>query len=113
MANIQDLVLLCNDPEVAEEFLQAARRGDVDAQYGMGLIYAEGRGVPQDESKAYFWLTRAMEQGDQEADVLRNIVATSMTPGQFLQARQLVEQNSATSIASPKRAKRQRSKVHY
>ena len=45
MANLAALTLLRNDPEVAEEFLRAATQGDVDEQYGMGLIYAEGRGV--------------------------------------------------------------------
>lgn len=83
MAKLSDLVLLRNDPTVAAEFLEAAMRGEVDAQYGMGLIYAEGRGVPQDEAKAYFWLTMAMEQGDKDAEALRRVVAESMTPAQF------------------------------
>lgn len=62
MANLNDLVLLRNDPDVAEEFLRDAKCGEVDAQYGMGLIYAEGRGVPQDEAKSFFWLTMAVEK---------------------------------------------------
>ena len=45
MVNLAALTLLRNDPAVAEEFLQAALQGDVDAQYGLGLVYAEGRGL--------------------------------------------------------------------
>jgi TPR repeat protein len=92
MAKLSDLILLRNDPAVAEEFLEAATRGEVDAQYGMGLIYAEGRGVQQDEARAYFWLTMAMEQGDQDAEALRRVVAESMTPAQFEAAEFMVKE---------------------
>ena len=92
MAKLSDLILFRNDPGVAEEFLEAAMRGEVDAQYGLGLIYAEGRGVPQDEAKAFFWLTMAMEQGDHDAEVLRRVVAESMTSEQFEQAQFMVKE---------------------
>ena len=91
MANLADLVLLRNVPAVAEEFLQAATEGDVDAQYGMGLIYAEGRGVEQDEARAFYWLTRAIEQGDAGAVVLRQVVAVNMTDEQFAEAEALLK----------------------
>ena len=86
MANLSDLVLLRNDPVVAAEFLQAAQQGDVDAQYGMGLIYAEGRGIEQDEARSFYWLTCAIEQGDSGAAVLRKVVAAGMTGEQFVRA---------------------------
>jgi TPR repeat protein len=91
MANLSDLVLLRNDPVVAAEFYQAAQQGDIDAQYGMGLIYAEGRGVDQDEAKAFYWLTCAIEQGDSGADVLRKVVAAGMTEEQIIRARLLLK----------------------
>lgn len=97
MVNLAALTLLRNDPAVAEEFLQAAIQGDVDAQSGMGLIYAEGRGVEQDEARSFYWLTRAIKQGDNGADLLRKAVAASMTAAQFdqvellLQADQIVQ----------------------
>ena len=91
VAKLEDLILLRNDPAVAAEFLQAARAGDVDAQYGMGLIYAEGRGVAPNEAQAFFWLTLAHEQGDGDAEVLRRSVAYSMTDEQFDRARALLQ----------------------
>ena len=54
MVNLSVLSLLRNDPEVAAEMLAAAEKGDVDAQYGMGLIYAEGRGVVSDLVSSYY-----------------------------------------------------------
>jgi TPR repeat protein len=98
MVNLAALTLLRNDPVVAEEFLQAATRGDVDAQYGMGLIYAEGRGVEQDNAKSFYWLTRAIEQGDTGADVLRKAVATGMTAEQYARVELLLQEDHQVRI---------------
>ncbi|MGB5443677.1 MAG: SEL1-like repeat protein [Gammaproteobacteria bacterium] len=91
MANLQVLRLLRNDPEAAAEMLAAAEQGDMDAQYAMGLIYAEGRGVAQDEVMAHYWLSRAIEQGDVDAQTLLQIVAFSMTDAQYKQAGRLLD----------------------
>ncbi len=91
MADLSVLRLLRNDPEAAAEMLAAAERGDVDAQYAMGLIYAEGRGVTQDEARAFYWLTRAIEQGDKAARQLLQVVAFSMSEAQFEQADALLD----------------------
>jgi TPR repeat protein len=110
MANLADLVLLRNVPAVAEEFLQAASEGDVDAQYGMGLIYAEGRGVEQDEARAFYWLTRAIEQGDTGAAVLRQVVAVNMTDAQFAEAQLLIKAFHASGHAASGPGRRGRRK---
>lgn len=108
MAKLSDLTLLRNDPEAAEEFLHAARKGDVDAQYGLGLIYAEGRGVEQDEARSFYWLTRAIEQGDEDAAVLRRVVAASMTAEQFAQAESLIQEGSAVQSPAVRNIRRRR-----
>ncbi len=43
--------------------LQAAQRGDVTAQFNLGLAYATGLGVPRDDAEAARWYRRAAEQG--------------------------------------------------
>jgi TPR repeat protein len=83
MADLRSLVLLRNDPEAATRFLAQAEQGDVDAQYAIGLIYAEGRGIAQDEASAFYWLSRAVEQGDRDADLLRQVLSATMTDAQF------------------------------
>ncbi len=40
-----------------------AEKGNVLAQYNLGLAYAEGRGVPMDLVEAYVWLRLASENG--------------------------------------------------
>ena len=37
--------------------------GDASAQYDLGLRYATGEGVPQDDSEAVTWYRLAAEQG--------------------------------------------------
>jgi TPR repeat protein len=40
-----------------------ADKGDVSAQYGLGRMYYEGEGVPQNHAEALNWYRRAAEQG--------------------------------------------------
>jgi hypothetical protein len=46
-----------------------AERGQVDAQYNLGLIYLHGDGVAQDHAKAMSWFRRAAEQDDRHAQI--------------------------------------------
>lgn len=43
---------------------QLAQRGQVDAQYNLGLMYYHGDGVARDHAEAARWYRRAAEQGD-------------------------------------------------
>ena len=54
--------------EAAKWFLQAARQGDADAQYSLGLIYDQGgHGIEPDRKEALTWYLKAAEQGHEEA----------------------------------------------
>lgn len=44
-----------------------AEQGNAGAQYNLGLMYYEGKGVRQDYHKTVEWLTVAANQGDAEA----------------------------------------------
>jgi TPR repeat protein len=41
----------------------AAEQDDVDAQFNLGLLYEQGKGVPQDEREAVKWYKEAAERG--------------------------------------------------
>ena len=90
MADLSGLNLMHNDPELAARLIADAEAGDKDAQYAAGLVYAEGRGVELDLVQSYFWLTRATDQGDADAERLRRYVATQMSEDEFAAARRLV-----------------------
>ena len=79
-AFLRHLVLLRHDPELADRVRAEAFEGNVDAQYALGLIFAEGRGVDEDPVEAYAWLRLAALQGDRDAVTLRYVVAGRMTP---------------------------------
>jgi len=49
------------------EMKAAAERGDVKAQTNLGLLYATGQGVAQDDAEAATWFRKAADQGNAEA----------------------------------------------
>jgi TPR repeat protein len=48
-------------------FRKAADQGYADAQYNLGLMYADGQGVTQDDTAAMSWFRRAADQGNAAA----------------------------------------------
>jgi uncharacterized protein len=86
---LKDLILLRNDPSKVPLIRGLAQKGEMDAQYAMGLIYAEGRGVEVDLAQAHYWLSLAVDQGDRDAALLRNIVGSQMTDEEFAAAKRL------------------------
>ena len=86
---LKDLVLLRNDPSRVGVIREAAARGEVDALYALGLVYAEGRGVAIDLAQAHYWLSLAIEQGDSDAELLRNVVGSQMTDEEYAAAKRL------------------------
>ena len=60
--------VLNNDPELAAGwFFRAAEQGYADAQFNLGLMYANGEGVPQDMEQAVELFKKAAEQGHVDA----------------------------------------------
>ena len=53
----------------AKELRQLAQGGDASAQNELGLLYYEGKGVPQNHRKAKEWFDKAVEQGHAGAQV--------------------------------------------
>ena len=49
------------------ETLEQADAGDAEAQYSLGMMYAYGEGVPEDDVEAVKWYRMAAEHGDEEA----------------------------------------------
>jgi len=46
-----------------------ADAGDATAQYNLGIMYRNGRGVPQDNATAVSWYGKAAKQGDAHAQI--------------------------------------------
>ena len=51
----------------SDQLRLAAEQGDADAQFNLGVMYADGEGVPQDYQEAVKWYRLAAEQGYADA----------------------------------------------
>ena len=74
------------------EFKPLAEQGDAYAQYNLGVMYHEGKGVIQDYVRAHMWWNIAASQGDKDAIEYRDIVAKEMTPSQIKKAKKLARE---------------------
>ena len=82
------------DPAVAT--LRAkAEAGNRDAQYYLGLVYAEGRAVPKDPAEAYVWLNLAAENGSTGKAL--GVLVAEMTPDQLAAGRVRLEARRRTT----------------
>ena len=59
--------LLQRESRELEAYRKAAEQGDATAQFNLGVIYDNGRGVPQDFKQAVAWWRKAAEQGHVDA----------------------------------------------
>ncbi len=48
-------------------WVTAANKGNVSAQYSMGILYERGLAVPKDPKQAFFWYKKAADQGNPSA----------------------------------------------
>lgn len=55
---------------------KAARAGQVEAQYGLGVMYSNGQYLPLDQRLAKFWYTQAAKRGSEAA----KLALASLTP---------------------------------
>lgn len=55
---------ISNCPSDVTRIREAAEQGDVSAQFNLGFMYSEGRGVPRDYGQAAAWYRKAAEQGN-------------------------------------------------
>jgi len=55
-------------PRAFREWKAAAEAGQAEAQFDLGLLYAQGLGVPRDMEEAGRWYRKAAEQGNAEAE---------------------------------------------
>jgi hypothetical protein len=76
---------------VAMETFEEAEAGPAspDALYQLGLMYALGRGVAQDNVTAHKWFNLAATQGDARARAERELIAAEMSRDEVVEAQKL------------------------
>ena len=75
-----------------KEFRPLAEQGYPLAQATLGLMYAEGQGVPQDYVLAHMWMNLAVAKGVQEVVKGRDLLEKNMTTDQIAEAQRLARE---------------------
>ena len=75
----------------------AAEQGNASAEFNLGLMYDNGKGVLQDYVRVQMWFNIAASSGDKVASKNRDIVAKRMTPPQLSEAQKLARECVATN----------------
>jgi TPR repeat protein len=78
-------------------YRKAADQGDPNAQANLGLMYADGLGVPQDYVIALMWFGLAAAGGHAFAAKSRDDVAANMTASQIAEAQRLAREWKSAS----------------
>ena len=66
-----------------------AEQGHASAQNNLGGMYADGRGVLEDDVYAYMWWNLAAAQGHKNSSKNKNILSKKMTSSQIEEAQRL------------------------
>lgn len=85
-----------NFQEALKWYQAAARQNYAPAQFNLGAMCFQGhQGLAKDLAMAYVWFSRAAQQGDSDAQCMRDQVAARLTAEQKSQVQQLLQ--AATS----------------
>ena len=90
-----------------QEFLPLAKKGDPKSRVGVGLLYAKGQGVQQDDVEAHRWFTLVAEQKPKPnvyvhtvAVENRKVLTKRMSQKQIAKAHQLVGTTQVAELSS-------------
>ena len=75
-----------------KEWKPLAEGGYIDAQYNLGIMYDNGKGVLQDYVYAHMWANISASNGEKNGAEVRDIIAKDMTPSQIEKAQDLARE---------------------
>jgi len=88
-----------NSAEAVKCYRRAAKQGYATAQFNFGVMYKAGKDVPKDYVLAHLWFNLAAwrfpeskSKDREDADTLRDLVASKMTPAQIAEAQRLARE---------------------
>ena len=74
------------------EWKPLAQGSYIDAQYNLGIMYDNGKGVLQDYVYAHMWVNISASNGEKNGAEVRDIIAKDMTPSQIEKAQDLARE---------------------
>jgi TPR repeat protein len=90
--------------EAVKWFRKAADQGEAVAQYNLGLMYYNSKGVPRDYVEAVKWFRKAADQGDADAQFILGLMYAKGegVPQDYVQAHMWMNLASSRYPASEK-----------
>lgn len=88
------------ETEALAWFRKSAEQGHPAGQHYLGEMYAQGKGVPKDETEAYKWNLLAGAQGNEEAREKCVILETVLTKAQRAAGQRLAREFKPTTASS-------------
>lgn len=80
-----------SDPS-AHQLIEAARSGQADAYYELGILYSVGRGVDIDYIEAHKWFNLAAMRGIKRAQADRAELAAEMSSCEIAEAQRMARE---------------------
>lgn len=87
-------------PATLDSLRSAAERGEVEAQYELGVLYEFGFHLPDHRSTALGWYTRAAEQGHAAASKRRDLLKAQLSAAEIEKASQRLPVPATTPSAT-------------
>lgn len=81
-----------DDKEAFAYYRARALKGDADARFRLGEMYAQGKGVTQNLNQAYLWFGLAGRSGHDGARARQAQVAERLQPAERRQADRQIDQ---------------------
>lgn len=85
-----------NSAEAIHWYRKAADQGNATAQCSLAMMYAMGKGVPQDHERAYIWLLlgipHLMGEAQDSGSKLRDEIAAMLTQQQIEDAKRIAHE---------------------
>ena len=86
--------------EAVKWYRKAAEQNHAEAQYNLGVCYANGEGVAKDYVEAYKWWLLAAGQGDEDAKKIMTILENKMTREQIAEGQKLARNFKPRKVPS-------------
>ena len=81
-----------SDTEAVKCYTLAAQQGNARAQFNLGMMHYQGKGVLQDNIYAHMWWNISASLGFEHASRSIEIIAEVMTPADVSKAQQLARE---------------------
>ena len=93
-------------------FRSLAAQGNQNAQYDLGVMYANGWGVPQDYIQVHMWLNLAATSGDADAIAARDSIANLMSSAEIAEAQKFAREWKSRQQVMPQQGPSKKSPKH-